>query len=341
MAGLSFKGVAKRYGDKAPVVRALDLEVQDGEFMVLVGPSGCGKSTSLRMLAGLEEVSAGQIFIGAREVTTVPPAERGVAMVFQSYALYPHMSVAENMGFALKMAGRPKAEVSAAVLKAARSLQLEALLERKPRELSGGQRQRVAIGRAIVRQPQVFLFDEPLSNLDAALRHETRLELARLHEELGATIVYVTHDQVEAMTLGDRIAVFNEGRIEQVGAPMEVYERPVNRFVAAFLGSPRINFLPAGLIHTALPAGTETVGLRPEHLNLVAAGTGLGGELALIEHLGDTSIAYVRIAGVEQALAVKLAAGQDWQRHQRVGLQWRPEHLLAFDAQGLRLEPRA
>ncbi|WP_349740627.1 ABC transporter ATP-binding protein [Roseateles cavernae] len=341
MAGLSFKGVAKRYGDKAPVVRALDLEVQDGEFMVLVGPSGCGKSTSLRMLAGLEEVSAGQIFIGAREVTTVPPAERGVAMVFQSYALYPHMSVAENMGFALKMAGRPKAEVAAAVLKAARSLQLEALLGRKPRELSGGQRQRVAIGRAIVRQPEVFLFDEPLSNLDAALRHETRLELARLHEELGATIVYVTHDQVEAMTLGDRIAVFNEGRIEQVGAPMEVYERPVNRFVAAFLGSPRINFLPAGLIHTALPAGTETVGLRPEHLKLVAAGTGLDGELALIEHLGDTSIAYVRIAGVEQALAVKLVAGQDWQRHQRVGLQWRPEHLLAFDAQGLRLEPRA
>jgi multiple sugar transport system ATP-binding protein len=340
MAGLSFRGVAKAYGDKAPVVRALDLEVQDGEFMVLVGPSGCGKSTSLRMLAGLEEVSAGQIFIGAREVTTLPPAERGVAMVFQSYALYPHMSVAENMGFALKMAGRPKAEVAAAVLKAARSLQLEALLERKPRELSGGQRQRVAIGRAIVRQPQVFLFDEPLSNLDAALRHETRLELARLHEELGATIVYVTHDQVEAMTLGDRIAVFNQGRIEQVGAPMAVYERPVNRFVAGFLGSPRINFLPAGLIKTALPAGTETVGLRPEHLSLVAAGTGLDGELALIEHLGDTSIAYVRIAGVEQPLAVKLSAGQAWQRHQRVGLQWRPEHLLAFDARGLRLAER-
>jgi len=342
MSGLSFRAVTKSYGEgnKTQVVRGLDLDVQDGEFMVLVGPSGCGKSTSLRMLAGLEEVSTGQIFIGAREVTRLPPAERGVAMVFQSYALYPHMTVAENMGFALKMAGRPRAEIEGAVLKAARSLQLEALLARKPRELSGGQRQRVAIGRAIVRQPQVFLFDEPLSNLDAALRHETRLELARLHEELGATIIYVTHDQVEAMTLGDRIAVFNEGRIEQVGPPMEVYEKPVNRFVAGFLGSPRINFLPAALLGVPLPPGAESVGLRPEHLRLAPPGAGLAGEIALIEHLGDASIAHVRLAGdgaPAQPLAVKLAAGEPWQRHQAVGLQWQADKLLAFDAAGRRL----
>jgi multiple sugar transport system ATP-binding protein len=345
MAGLSFRGVAKSYGEghQTQVVRALDLDVQDGEFMVLVGPSGCGKSTSLRMLAGLEDVTAGQIFIGGREVTHLPPAERGVAMVFQSYALYPHMTVAENMGFALKMAGKPRAEIDAAVRKAARSLQLDALLARRPKELSGGQRQRVAIGRAIVRQPQVFLFDEPLSNLDAALRHETRLELARLHEELGATIIYVTHDQVEAMTLGDRIAVFNEGRIEQVGPPMEVYERPANRFVAGFLGSPRINFLPAGLLGAGAPAGAETLGLRPEHLALTPPeGAALRGEIALIEHLGDASIAHVRCADAgpllpQQVLAVKLAAGEPWQRHQPVGLRWQPERVLAFDATGRRL----
>ena len=341
MAGVSLLGVAKSYGEdhKTQVVRGLDLDVQDGEFMVLVGPSGCGKSTSLRMLAGLEAVTAGQIFIGAREVTRLPPAERGVAMVFQSYALYPHMSVAENMGFALRMAGRPRAEIEGAVLKAARSLRLKGLLSRKPRELSGGQRQRVAIGRAIVRQPQVFLFDEPLSNLDAALRHETRLELARLHEDLSATIVYVTHDQVEAMTLGDRIAVFNEGRIEQVGPPMEVYERPVNRFVAGFLGSPRINILPAALLGAPVPGGAETVGLRPEHLHLVppSPGMGLTGEIALIEHLGDASIAHVRLAGLAAPLAVKLAAGAPWQRHQAVGLQWPADKVLAFDAAGRRL----
>ncbi len=340
MAGLQFRGVAKSYGEGLdPVVRSLDLEVRDGEFMVLVGPSGCGKSTSLRMLAGLEDVSAGEIFIGGREVTHLPPAERGVAMVFQSYALYPHMSVAENMGFALKMAGRPRAEIDAAVHKAARSLQLDALLARKPRELSGGQRQRVAIGRAIVRQPQVFLFDEPLSNLDAALRHETRLELARLHEELGTTIVYVTHDQVEAMTLGDRIAVFNEGRIEQVGTPLQVYERPHNRFVAGFLGAPRINFLPVqALPGLPLPTRTESIGLRPEHLRLQdPAGSRLAGEITLIEYLGDACIAHVRVEGLPQPLAVKLGAGVSWQRHQRVGLDWADERLLAFDAQGLRL----
>jgi len=341
MAGLRFEGVAKRYGDNAAVVSALDLTVHDGEFMVLVGPSGCGKSTSLRMLAGLEEVSAGRIFIGEREVTEVAPAQRGVAMVFQSYALYPHMTVAENMGFGLKMAGASKVRVNEAVLKAARSLQLESLLTRRPKELSGGQRQRVAIGRAIVREPQVFLFDEPLSNLDASLRNEMRIELARLHERLGATIIYVTHDQVEAMTLGDRIAVFNGGRIEQVGTPMEVYQRPVNRFVAGFLGSPRINFLPAAVLGDACPSGAESVGLRPEHLRLAPsdAATGLPAVLELIEHLGDSSLAYVRLSGVDAPVAVKLAAadGALLQRHASVRLQFEREHMISFDAQGLAL----
>jgi len=343
MASLSFKAVDKSYGNNAAVVRDLNLDVHDGEFMVLVGPSGCGKSTSLRMLAGLEDVSAGQIFIGEREVTEVAPAQRGVAMVFQSYALYPHMTVAENMGFGLKMAGASKATVNEAVLKAARSLQLEPLLARRPKELSGGQRQRVAIGRAIVREPQVFLFDEPLSNLDASLRNEMRVELSRLHERLGATIIYVTHDQVEAMTLGDRIAVFNGGRIEQVGPPMEVYRRPVNRFVAGFLGSPRINFLPAALMQCPLPAGTASVGLRPEHLRCAAgdAGPGLAGALELVEHLGDACLVYVRAVGVDDIVAVKLGAaeGLALQRHQPVRLQFEAEHVLAFDAQGLTLFP--
>jgi len=337
MAALRFEGVGKRYGSNAAVVSALDLDVQSGEFMVLVGPSGCGKSTSLRMLAGLEDVSEGRIFIGEREVTDVPPAERGVAMVFQSYALYPHMTVAENMGFGLKMAGRSKAEVTTAVNSAARSLQLEPLLARKPKELSGGQRQRVAIGRAIVREPQVFLFDEPLSNLDASLRNEMRIELARLHERLGATIVYVTHDQVEAMTLGDRIAVFNGGKIEQVGTPMEVYQRPVNRFVAGFLGSPRINFLPAALLGDAAPAGAHSVGLRPEHLRIAAADSdGLAAELELIEHLGDASLAYLRLPGVADSISVKLGArqGAALQRHSPVRLQFEREHLIPFDAEG-------
>jgi len=352
-AGLEFRGVVKRYGANDAVVKGLDLKVEPGEFMVLVGASGCGKSTTLRMLAGLEELSEGQIFIGQREVSRVAPAERGVAMVFQSYALYPHMTVAENMGFGLRMMGLPKAEVAARVGRAAQSLQLEALLARRPRELSGGQRQRVAIGRAIVREPEVFLFDEPLSNLDAALRHQMRLELAQLHKRLGATIVYVTHDQVEAMTLGDRMAVFNAGRIEQVGAPMDVYARPVNRFVAGFLGSPRINFLEGhaadGMFHTA-QAGSlmlaqagpvHSVGLRPEHLRLVApeAGWGLRGELALIEHLGDTSIAYLRLAGAAEPLAVKLEAaqGQVLRPGEALCLQAEPQHLLAFDAQGCTL----
>ena len=338
MADVQIRSVVKSYGE-SQILKGIDLDIQDGEFVVFVGPSGCGKSTLLRSIAGLEEVNGGELRIGGRVVNDVPPAERGIAMVFQSYALYPHMNLFDNMAFGLKLAKVPKAEIEAAVMHAARILHIDHLLERKPKELSGGQRQRVAIGRAIVRQPQVFLFDEPLSNLDAALRHETRLELARLHEELGTTIVYVTHDQVEAMTLGDRIAVFNEGRIEQVGTPLQVYERPHNRFVAGFLGAPRINFLPVqALPGLPLPTRTESIGLRPEHMRLQdPAGSRLAGEITLIEYLGDACIAHVRVEGLPQPLAVKLGAGVSWQRHQRVGLDWADERLLAFDAQGLRL----
>ncbi|HEY9024339.1 MAG TPA: ATP-binding cassette domain-containing protein, partial [Burkholderiaceae bacterium] len=230
MSELQLQGLRRTYANGVTAVDGIDLTVHDGEFMVLVGPSGCGKSTTLRMIAGLEEMSAGRMLIGGVDVTDVPPAERGVAMVFQSYALYPHMTVAENMGFALRISGRPRREVDDAVRRAAASLQLEALLDRKPRALSGGQRQRVAIGRAIVREPKVFLFDEPLSNLDASLRTQMRLEMARLHERLGATIVYVTHDQVEAMTLGDRIAVMKDGVVQQFGTPDDIYSRPATRF---------------------------------------------------------------------------------------------------------------
>ncbi len=243
MAGLELKQVRKSYG-AVDVVHGVDLTIQDGEFVVFVGPSGCGKSTLLRMIAGLEDISSGALSIGDQNMTKVAPADRGVAMVFQSYALYPHMSVEENMGFGLKINGFSKEEVRERVLAAARTLQLEPLLQRRPRQLSGGQRQRVAIGRAIVREPDVFLFDEPLSNLDAELRVQMRLEIAKLHQSLGTTMIYVTHDQVEAMTLADRIVVLRAGRIEQVGAPMELYEDPDNLFVAGFIGSPKMNFLP-------------------------------------------------------------------------------------------------
>ena len=302
--GVSLRGLRKTYAGGVTVVHGIDLDVRQGEFMVLVGPSGCGKTTTLRMIAGLEHITDGQLLIGGRDVTDVAPAERGVAIVFQSYALYPHMTVAENMGFALRVGGMARAEVDKAVRKAADVLQLGALLNRKPRDLSGGQRQRVAIGRAIVREPKVFLFDEPLSNLDAALRNQMRFELARLHRELGATIVYVTHDQVEAMTLGERIAVFNAGRIEQVGPPMALYERPATRFVAGFLGSPSMNFLSARIVpdgagwaaefngarRIALPAAAgfdpahaTTLGVRPEHWRIVDEG-GLPARVTMAWH---------------------------------------------------------
>jgi multiple sugar transport system ATP-binding protein len=323
MASVTLRGLRKRFG-AVEVIRGVDLEVRDGEFMVFVGPSGCGKTTTLRMIAGLEEISEGELLIDGQLANAQRPVDRGTAMVFQSYALYPHMTVAENMGFALKMAGVGKAERTRQVGRVAEILRITELLERYPKQLSGGQRQRVAIGRAIVRQPKVFLFDEPLSNLDAALRVDMRIELTRLHRELGATMIYVTHDQVEAMTMGDRIAVFHAGRVEQIGAPLALYERPANQFVAGFIGAPRINLVEqpgpaASGAHRALwdrlaaggaPAGTCRIGLRPEHLHLTAPGQGVPARVELAEHLGDVSIVHLRVDGLPGLLAAKLPAGQ-------------------------------
>src|SRR5512146_2163969 len=265
MTTVTFDKATRVYpGATKPAVDALDLQIEDGEFLVLVGPSGCGKSTSLRMLAGLEDVNAGRILIGDRDVTNVQPKDRDIAMVFQSYALYPHMTVADNMGFALKIAGTPKDEIKKRVLEAAKILNLEEYLERKPKALSGGQRQRVAMGRAIVRSPQVFLMDEPLSNLDAKLRVQTRSQIAALQRRLGVTTVYVTHDQVEAMTMGDRVAVLKDGLLQQVGAPSYIYDNPANVFVAGFIGSPAMNLLEVGVQGDAMTFGNAHVPLRRE-----------------------------------------------------------------------------
>jgi multiple sugar transport system ATP-binding protein len=312
VAELRLQGLGKRFAGGAAAVQGVDLTVSSGEFMVLVGPSGCGKSTTLRMVAGLEDPSEGRIFIGGQDVTFVPPAERGVAMVFQSYALYPHMNVRDNMAFGLRMAKLSASEIATRVERAASTLQLEPLLHRLPKELSGGQRQRVAIGRAIVREPKVFLFDEPLSNLDAALRTQMRAELAQLHQRLGSTIVYVTHDQVEAMTLGSRIAIFNAGSIEQVGAPLELYDRPGNRFVAGFLGSPRMNLLPASAaaaLRPAAPPATVALGVRPEHLQWRDTGSDrtVPAQVMHTEHLGDLALLHCQVAGAEQPVIVKTA----------------------------------
>ena len=308
MSGVTLSNITKKYGE-VQVIHGIDLEIKDGEFCVFVGPSGCGKSTLLRMVAGLEDTTGGAISIGARDVTREDPARRGVAMVFQTYALYPHMTVQENMGFGLRMNGYPKAEIAQKVAEASRILKLDDYLKRKPAALSGGQRQRVSIGRAIVRGPEVFLFDEPLSNLDAELRVEMRVEIARLHKEIGATMIYVTHDQVEAMTLADKIVVLRGGVIEQVGAPMDLYRDPDNKFVAGFIGSPAMNFLSAvvknGLVNVpgletsvdlpvTLPAeGTAVeIGLRPEHLTLDPTGT--THRIEMTESLGGVSYAYLK-----------------------------------------------
>ena len=314
MSGVTLSNITKKYGE-VQVIHGIDLEIKDGEFCVFVGPSGCGKSTLLRMVAGLEDTTGGAISIGARDVTREDPARRGVAMVFQTYALYPHMTVQENMGFGLRMNGYPKAEIAQKVAEASRILKLDDYLKRKPAALSGGQRQRVSIGRAIVRGPEVFLFDEPLSNLDAELRVEMRVEIARLHKEIGATMIYVTHDQVEAMTLADKIVVLRGGVIEQVGAPMDLYRDPDNKFVAGFIGSPAMNFLSAvvkdGLVDVpgletsvdlpvTLPAeGTAVeIGLRPEHLTLDPTGT--THRIEMTESLGGVSYAYLKGASGEK-----------------------------------------
>ena len=300
MAGLTLRDVRKKYGD-VQVMHGVDLDIEDGEFVVFVGPSGCGKSTLLRMIAGLEEISGGSVAIGDREVNDVAAAKRGVAMVFQTYALYPHMTVYNNMAFGLKQVKTPKDEIDRRVKDAANILQINDYLDRSPRNLSGGQRQRVAIGRAIVRDPEVFLFDEPLSNLDAALRVQTRLEIARLHERLGSTMIYVTHDQVEAMTLADKIVVLRDGRIEQVGSPIDLYDNPANAFVAQFIGSPKMNFFdPADLTGSAGSVlGRETqaneqVGLRPEHLTpTTGSDSVVEGRLELVENLGEYALVHL------------------------------------------------
>ena len=363
MASVRLRGIQKRYGDNL-VIKGIDLDVDDGQFVVFVGPSGCGKSTLLRMIAGLEDISAGTLELGGKPCNDVDPARRGIAMVFQSYALYPHMTVAENMGFALKLAKVPKTEIAERVRRAAAILQIEHLLERKPKALSGGQRQRVAIGRAIVRKPEVFLFDEPLSNLDAALRAQTRVELAHLHRELGSTMIYVTHDQVEAMTLGQKIVVFNGGHIEQAGTPLELYERPANRFVAGFLGSPRMNFIPATLageegataavrladgsiaevaadVGRVRAGAALTLGVRPEHLQLAnAAEGGISATVALVEYLGDVVLVHLQVAGVDGTLAAKVNAGSAVPAvGARVGLRFDAGHAYLFDDAGLALAP--
>jgi multiple sugar transport system ATP-binding protein len=350
MGQVSLRGLRKNY-DAVEVIRGIDLEVRDGEFLVFVGPSGCGKSTTLRMIAGLETTSAGEIWIDGQRANDMHPSERGAAMVFQSYALYPHMTVAENMGFALKMAGVDKAQRAQQVGRTAEILRMSDLLDRFPKELSGGQRQRVAIGRAIVRKPKVFLFDEPLSNLDAALRVDMRVELSRLHKELGTTMVYVTHDQVEAMTLGDRIAVFHKGLVEQLGAPLELYNRPATEFVAGFIGAPRINLVdrpaPDGAAaHAALwqllggdsRSQSRRLGLRPEHLQVHSTGPGIAAQVVLAEHLGDCSIVHLRVDGVANLLNAKLGPGHDsFAGGQAVVLGADAATALHFGADGLLL----
>jgi len=289
VGNLTLKSVSKSFGP-VDVLKGIDLEVRDGEFVIFVGPSGCGKSTLLRSIAGLEDISSGSIIIDGRDVSSTPPAKRGIAMVFQSYALYPHLTVKDNMALGLKQAGEDKTVIETRVANASNLLSLDPYLARRPAELSGGQRQRVAIGRAIVREPTLFLFDEPLSNLDAALRVQTRLEIARLHKRLKATMIYVTHDQVEAMTLADKIVVLNAGRVEQVGSPMELYNRPANLFVAGFIGSPQMNVIDAGRIGRSDAA---TIGIRPEHMVLSRDSGEWQGKIVHVEHLGADTIVYL------------------------------------------------
>ncbi|MEM8578300.1 MAG: sn-glycerol-3-phosphate ABC transporter ATP-binding protein UgpC [Pseudomonadota bacterium] len=346
MTGVTLKGAVKRYG-QTQVIHGVDLQIEDGEFCVFVGPSGCGKSTLLRMIAGLEETSDGQIAIGARDVTHMDPAQRGVAMVFQTYALYPHMTVEQNMGFGLKMNGVPKDQIKAKVDEAARILKLEDYLNRKPKALSGGQRQRVAIGRAIVRGPEVFLFDEPLSNLDAELRVDMRVEIARLHKEIGATMIYVTHDQVEAMTLADKIVVLRAGHVEQVGSPMQLYSDPDNKFVAGFIGSPAMNFADAVVTDTGahIPAldaditapvplpgpGTKvTIGLRPQDMQIAKAPGPI--TLDIRERLGGVSYDYLRTPTGER-LVVETKGEDALAEGDSVAVSFDAQRAMFFDAE--------
>ena len=341
MSEVTLTGVEKAYGGMK-VLHGIDLAITPGEFVVFVGPSGCGKSTLLRMIAGLEHITGGTVAIGGRVVNDLPAPQRGIAMVFQSYALYPHMSVRQNMAFGLEMARLPRAQIDAKVERAAAILQLGPYLDRMPRALSGGQRQRVAIGRAIVREPQVFLFDEPLSNLDAALRGQTRIEIARLHAQLGATMIYVTHDQTEAMTLADRIVVLNGGRIEQVGTPLELYRAPVNDFVAGFIGGQAMNILApdaARALPVTPPRGAARFGIRPEHLLPAGAGEAhLSGTVEVVEEFGEFLIAHMSLPGGATVTA-KLAATDAGAPAPGAALHLSvpPAHLHFFDGAGRRV----
>ncbi|MDA7430557.1 sn-glycerol-3-phosphate ABC transporter ATP-binding protein UgpC [Primorskyibacter aestuariivivens] len=334
MATLTLENVKKSFG-KTDVIHGVSVDVQDGEFIVIVGPSGCGKSTLLRMVAGLEAVSSGDIQIGGRRVNDVEPMDRDIAMVFQNYALYPHMSVFDNMAYGLKIAKVPKPEIEERVRQAAKLLQLEPYLTRKPRELSGGQRQRVAMGRAIVRKPAVFLFDEPLSNLDAKLRVQMRLEIKALQRALGVTALYVTHDQVEAMTMADRMIVMNGGVADQIGAPLDVYANPATEFVAGFIGSPPTNFIDGAAVGQS---GGHRVGVRPEHMQLVGAGAGrLDGRAAYCEALGAETLVHVKSATGTQ-ITVRQDAGHPIpEEGSEVGMDWDRENEMPFNAEGKRL----
>ncbi len=360
MADIKLRGVFKRFGN-VEVIHGVDLDIEHREFAVFVGPSGCGKSTLLRLVAGLEDISEGDLIIEGERVNDLPPARRGIAMVFQSYALYPHMTVYENMAFGLKLAKTPKEEIDRRVREAGEILQIGPYLERKPRELSGGQRQRVAIGRAIVRKPKVFLFDEPLSNLDAKLRVQTRIELAKLHGDLNATMVYVTHDQVEAMTLADKIVVLRDGYVEQVGSPLELYRHPDNRFVAGFIGSPAMNFFDTnvtsvndGHADVALPGGSSikipcdpqalqagakvTFGTRPEHMSERGDGDGtIPGEVFVVERLGGESYLYIRTGGDGDMTVVKAEGESDAKPGDtiQIGVAARAAHLFNADGRAV------
>jgi len=356
MANVELTNVSKSYGN-VEVIKNLSLKVDDGSFTALLGPSGCGKSTLLRMIAGLEEITRGQCAIGGTDVTQMPPSQRGAAMVFQSYALYPHMTVAQNIGFSMSLAHAPKATIKERVGGVAKLLQLEALLDRRPAQLSGGQRQRVAIGRALVRDPKVFLFDEPLSNLDAALRSQMRVELAKLHQDVKTTMIYVTHDQIEAMTLADQIVVLDKGVISQQGSPLELYNRPANKFVASFIGSPAMNFIKANVASrdgdgytVTLPGGRTAkivsrggsasgtgveIGVRPEHFEIGApgaAGSSFDGTVSIVEQLGNSTLLYVDTPGgtliVEGEGNLKVAVGD------KVGLTLNPSESHLFGADG-------
>ena len=333
MSYLELKGVEKYYGD-FHAIKGINLNIQKGEFIVFVGPSGCGKSTLLRMIAGLEDINGGDLVLDGKNITDMLPSKRDLAMVFQSYALYPHMTVEENMSFALRIQKEDPAVIQEKVAKAAEKLNLTDYLKRTPKELSGGQRQRVAIGRAIVRSPKVFLFDEPLSNLDAALRGQTRVEIAHLHRELNATSIYVTHDQVEAMTLADRVVVMQAGVIEQCGTPMELYDRPANKFVAQFIGMPKMNMMPASMIEGQSDSAVE-VGVRPEHFTLVAAGDGqLSGRVEMVEALGNETLIHVELEGSNEMVIVRQYEQTSVRPDEKVGINYDASQLHCFDAQG-------